>query len=68
MNAMPAPKATTSNEHVHSAPLLERGLVLLFAVLIVIDLLYFALGLASLPLYYRRVSTLTIEPYYQLGD
>lgn len=41
-------------------------LTLTFAVLIVFDLLYLALGFASLPLYYQRVSTLTVEPYYQL--
>jgi hypothetical protein len=42
--------------------------VIACATLIAIDLLYLVIGLASLPRFYRRVSTLTVEPYYQIGQ
>ncbi len=61
-------EARSSSNGSPTTTLRGRWLVMLLAVLIVIDLLYFALGLASLPRYYQRVSTLTVEPYYELGE
>ena len=42
---------------------LNQWLIRICAVLIVIDLLHIPLGLASIPRYYQRVSTLTIPVY-----
>ena len=40
-----------------------RLLTIFFAALFFIHVVYLLLGFASIPLYYQRVSTLTIEPY-----
>ncbi len=45
----------------------ERLLTIFFAALFLVSAGYLALGFASVPLYYARVTTLTIEPY-RVGD
>jgi hypothetical protein len=44
-------------------PLHERLLTLFFAALLFLNVGYVLVGIASIPLYYERVTTLTIEPY-----
>src|SRR5581483_3866792 len=45
----------------------ERALTIFFAALFFVNAGYLVLGFASVPLYYERVTTLTVEPY-QVGD
>ncbi|HEY0753818.1 MAG TPA: hypothetical protein VGD98_07655 [Ktedonobacteraceae bacterium] len=44
-------------------PVRERLLIWFFAALFFVNLGFLLVGFASLPLYYERVTTLTIEPY-----
>jgi hypothetical protein len=46
----------------------NRLLTIFFAVILIIQLAYLLIGLASIPVFYQRVSTQTIEPVIYYGE